>query len=70
LRLVGFGEDADGAMIDAFAASVRAGEVLPPCADGQDGLRALEVALAAYRSAADGARFVAVDALPAAVEDG
>ncbi len=70
LRLVGFGEDADGAMIEAFAASVRAGEVLPPSADGRDGLRALEVALAAYRSAADGARFVAVDALPAAVEEG
>src|SRR5919112_1834760 len=27
LRLVGFGEDADAAMVEAFAASVRAGEV-------------------------------------------
>jgi predicted dehydrogenase len=60
LRLVGFGEDADRAMIAAFAASVRAGELLAPCADGRDGLRALEVALAGYRSAADGARFVPV----------
>jgi predicted dehydrogenase len=60
LRLVGFGEDADAAMVEAFAASVRAGEVLAPCADGQDGLRALQVALAGYRSADDGARFVPV----------
>ncbi len=60
LRLVGFGEDPDAAMVAAFAASVRAGEVLPPCADGADGLRALEVALAGYRSAGDGARFVPV----------
>ena len=58
LRLVGFGEDPDAAMVEAFAASVRAGEVLAPCADGEDGLRALEVALAGYRSAADGSRFV------------
>jgi predicted dehydrogenase len=60
LRLVGIGEDPDAAMIEAFARSVRAGEVLPPCADGRDGLRALEVALAGYRSAEDGARFVPV----------
>jgi predicted dehydrogenase len=60
LRLVGIGEDPDAAMLEAFAASVRAGEVLPPCADGEDGLRALQVALAGYRSAADGARFVPV----------
>ena len=67
LRLVGFGEDPDAAMVEAFAASVRAGEVLPPCADGQDGLRALEVALAGYRSAADGARFVPVQPPSAAL---
>ena len=41
LRFVGFGEDPDARLIDAFAASVRAGEVLAPCADGEDGLRAL-----------------------------
>jgi predicted dehydrogenase len=58
LRLVGFGEDPDAALLEAFAASVRAGEVLAPCADGEDGLRALEVALAGYASAGDGARFV------------
>jgi len=60
LRLIGFGQDADAAMLEAFAASIRAGEVLTPCADGRDGLRALEVALAGYRSAEDGARFVPV----------
>jgi len=51
-RLAGFADDADQAMIEAFAASVRAGELLVPCASGQDGLRALEVALAGYHSAA------------------
>lgn len=58
LRLVGFGEDPDLAMIESFCASVRAGERLDPSASGEDGLRALEVALAGYASAADGARFV------------
>lgn len=52
LRLVPFGEDVDGAMIAAFLDSIRAGEVLDPCATGADGLRALEVALAGYASAA------------------
>jgi predicted dehydrogenase len=70
LRLVGFGEDPDLAMIEAFAASVRAGEVLPPCADGEDGLRALEVALAGYRSAADGARSVPLASGPGPAETG
>ncbi len=51
LRLVPFGDDVDAAMIDAFAASIRAGHVLSPCADGEDGLRALEVALAGYEAA-------------------
>jgi predicted dehydrogenase len=58
LRLVGFGEDPDASMVQAFVASVGAGEVLAPCATGVDGLRALQVALAGYASAADGARFV------------
>ena len=52
LRLVPFGDDVDQLMLEAFAASVRAGEVLDPCATGADGLRALEVALAGYASAA------------------
>lgn len=52
LRLVPFGADLDQLMIEAFAASVRAGDVLDPCATGEDGLRALEVALAGYASAA------------------
>ena len=42
------------AMVEAFAASVRAGEVLDPCANGEDGAAALEVALAGYTSAAGG----------------
>jgi predicted dehydrogenase len=50
-RLAGFADDADLAMVEAFAASVRAGEILAPCASGLDGLRALEVALAGYESA-------------------
>jgi len=58
MRLVGFADDPDAAMVEAFVASVRAGEVLDPCATGIDGRRALQVALAAYASAADGARFV------------
>jgi predicted dehydrogenase len=53
-RLAGFAVDADRAMIDAFAASVVAGEVIGPCATGTDGLRALEVALAGYASAEQG----------------
>jgi predicted dehydrogenase len=53
-RLVSFGEDLDLAMIEAFARSVRAGVSLEPCATGVDGLRALEIALAGYESAASG----------------
>jgi predicted dehydrogenase len=41
-------------MIEAFLASVRTGVVQEPCATGEDGVRALEVALAGYRSAATG----------------
>jgi predicted dehydrogenase len=54
LRLVGFAEDPDAALVEAFVASVLGGRLLEPCASGVDGLRALEVALAGYRSAADG----------------
>jgi predicted dehydrogenase len=60
MRLVGFADDPDAAMVEAFVASMRAGEVLDPCATGVDGLRALQVALAGYASAADGARFVSL----------
>jgi predicted dehydrogenase len=54
LRQASFAEDADRAMIEAFLASVRAGVIEDPCATGQDGVRALEVALAGYRSASLG----------------
>jgi predicted dehydrogenase len=54
LRHASFAEDADRAMIEAFLASVRAGSVQAPCATGEDGVRALEVALAGYRSSATG----------------
>ncbi len=52
LRLVPFAEDADRTMIEAFLSSVRADRHLEPCATGVDGLRALEIALAGYRSSA------------------
>jgi predicted dehydrogenase len=51
LRHASFAEDADRAMLEAFLASVRLGSSLEPCASGEDGLRALEIALAGYRSA-------------------
>jgi predicted dehydrogenase len=54
LRRTSFAQDADRAMIEGFLASVRAGSVQEPCATGEDGLRALEVALAGYRSASSG----------------
>jgi predicted dehydrogenase len=54
MRLSQFGVDIDALMVEAFVASVRAGEVLHPCATGVDGLRALQIALAAYASAAAG----------------
>lgn len=60
LRLAGFADDPDTAMLDAFCDSVRLGRPVSPCATGEDGLRALEVALAGYASAADGARPVVV----------
>lgn len=52
LRLVPFGVDVDALMIEGFLGSVRAGQVLSPCADGDDGVRALEIALAGYDAAA------------------
>jgi predicted dehydrogenase len=55
LRRSSFAEDADRAMVEAFLASVRAGSVQDPCATGEDGLRALEIALAGYRSSGSGA---------------
>jgi predicted dehydrogenase len=58
LRLAGFAEDPDAAMIETFAASVREGRPVEPSASGEDGLRALEIALAGYASASAGARFV------------
>jgi predicted dehydrogenase len=59
LRLAGFADDPDLAMIEAFCESVRTGRRVEPSATGEDGLRALEVALAGYRSVAEGAAFVA-----------
>lgn len=52
LQLVPFGVDIDALMVEAFLASVRTGRALDPSADGEDGLRALEVALAGYDAAA------------------
>ena len=48
---VPFGIDIEAAMIESFLASIRAGEILDPGANGEDGLRALEIALAGYASA-------------------
>ncbi|MCG3142645.1 MAG: Myo-inositol 2-dehydrogenase [Anaerolineae bacterium] len=45
-----WGSDANQAMLDEFVAAIR--EERPPRATGEDGLRALEIALAAYESAA------------------
>lgn len=54
--LVPFGIDIDALLLDAFVGSIREGRVLDPCADGNDGLKALEIALAGYRAAATGSR--------------
>lgn len=54
--LVPFGADIDALMLNGFADSIRAGHVLEPCADGHDGIRALEIALAGYRAAASATR--------------
>ena len=48
-RLVGWGDDLTGRMVADFADAILAGRDVP--IDGEDGLRALEVAIAAYRSA-------------------
>jgi predicted dehydrogenase len=65
LRLVPVGTDIDALLIAAFVASVQAGDVLEPCASGEDGLRALEVALAGYASAERGAAVVRLPLLSA-----
>ena len=47
-----WGSDANQAMIEEFVAAIR--EQRPPSVSGEDGYRALEIALAAYNSAAQG----------------
>jgi predicted dehydrogenase len=54
--LIPFGVDIDALMLAGFADSIRAGQLLDPCADGSDGIAALEVALAAYEAAASARR--------------
>lgn len=49
VRLVPWGDDLTRAMVGGFADAILAGRPVP--VTGEDGLRALEVALAAYRSA-------------------
>ncbi len=49
---LGWGDDADELMIEDFVAAIREGR--PPHATGEDGLRAVEVVEAAYRSAESG----------------
>ena len=51
---VPFEPDVDQAMVEAFVESVAAGRVVDPCATGEDGLRAVEVACAAYESVGRG----------------
>ncbi len=48
-RLVGWGDDLTARMVADFARAILAGRDVP--IGGEDGLRALEVAIAAYRSA-------------------
>lgn len=50
-RAVPWGDELTGAMVGAFADAILAGRPVPVA--GEDGLRALEVALAAYRSASE-----------------
>jgi predicted dehydrogenase len=52
--LVPFEPDIDHAMVEAFLRSVARGELVDPCATGEDGLRAVEVACAAYASVGTG----------------
>ncbi|MEP6693082.1 MAG: Gfo/Idh/MocA family oxidoreductase [Chloroflexota bacterium] len=56
-RLVGWGDDLTARMVADFVDAILAGRPVP--ITGEDGLRALEVAIAAYRSA-DGKRPVAI----------
>jgi predicted dehydrogenase len=49
-RLVGWGSNLDHGLVSDFLTVAR-GESAPNLATGPDGLKALEVALAAYRSA-------------------
>jgi predicted dehydrogenase len=48
-RLVGWGDDLNALMVGGFADAILAGRPVP--ISGEDGLRALEVVIAAYRSA-------------------
>lgn len=57
-RWLGWGSDLDALMIDDFVSAASEGH--PPCSTGEDGLWALEVALAAYISAREG-RAVEID---------
>jgi predicted dehydrogenase len=47
----GAAADVDAAMVRHFLQCIRQGQATPPYASGEDGLRALEIALAAYQSA-------------------
>jgi predicted dehydrogenase len=52
--LAPFGVNVDHALVAHFVQCVRAGAIAAPAASGEDGLRALEIALAAYASARAG----------------
>jgi predicted dehydrogenase len=49
-----FGLDINAALVRHFVRCVRQGAAEPPYASGEDGLRALEIALAGYKSARNG----------------
>ena len=49
-----FGLDIDAELVKSFIRSIRRSEPIPPCASGVDGLRSLEIALAAYESVRTG----------------